>query len=322
MEQLSVIVESLCLQGTGNLAVSFVPDSANTLLPAWEAGAHIDVHLAPGLIRQYSLTGSCNDRRRYEICVAHDTASRGGSRYVHQQLRPGDRLTLSAPRNLFALQPAKRVLLIAAGIGITPLYAMALQLEQQGIAFSLHYYCRHAQQAAYQSVLSAPWQYGECHLWLSEEGNSPRHHQPAELAQPDTDTLIYLCGPQAFMQHQRESARALGWTDEAIYTEAFKPPVASREVGDDETFIITLASTGQQWPVSAQQTIAQVLVEQGVSIPLSCEMGMCGACLTNVILGEVDHRDTVQSEQEKSGAQQQVALCCSRSRSEVLVLDL
>ncbi|PIJ46952.1 PDR/VanB family oxidoreductase [Tatumella sp. OPLPL6] len=322
MEQLSVIVESLCLQGTGNLAVSFVPDTANTLLPAWEAGAHIDVHLAPGLIRQYSLTGSYNDRRRYEICVAYDTASRGGSRYVHQQLRPGDRLTLSAPRNLFALQPAKRVLLIAAGIGITPLYAMALQLEQQGIAFSLHYYCRHAQQAAYQSVLSAPWQYGKCHLWFSEEGNSPRHHQPAELAQPDTDTLIYLCGPEAFMQHQRESARALGWADEAIYTEAFKPPVASREVGDDETFIITLASTGQQWPVSSQQTIAQVLLEQGVSIPLSCEMGMCGACLTNVISGEVDHRDTVQSEQEKSGTQQQVALCCSRSRSEVLVLDL
>jgi len=322
MEQLSVIVESLCLQGTGNLAVSFVPDTTNTLLPAWEPGAHIDVHLAPGLIRQYSLTGSCNDRRRYEICVAHDAASRGGSRYVHQQLRPGDRLTLSAPRNLFALQPAKRVLLIAAGIGITPLYAMALQLEQQGIAFTLHYYCRYAQQAAYQSVLSAPWQYGECHLWLSEEGNSPRHHQPAELAQPDTDTLIYLCGPEAFMQHQRESARALGWADEAIYSEAFKPPVASCEAGDDETFIITLASTGQQWPVSAQQTIAQVLLEQGVSIPLSCEMGMCGACLTNVISGEVDHRDTVQSEQEKSGPQQQVALCCSRSRSEVLVLDL
>jgi len=170
--------------------------------------------------------------------------------------------------------------------------------------------------------LSAPWQYGKCHLWLSEEGNSPRHHQPAELVQPDTGTLIYLCGPEAFMQHQRESARALGWADEAIYTEAFKPSVASREVGDDETFIITLASTGQQWPVSSQQTIGQVLVEHGVSIPLSCEMGMCGACLTNVVSGEIDHRDTVQSAQEKSGAQQQVALCCSRSRSEVLVLDL
>ncbi|WP_241604011.1 PDR/VanB family oxidoreductase [Rosenbergiella nectarea] len=322
MEQLSVIVESLCLQGTGNLAVSFVSDSPNTLLPAWEAGAHIDVHLAPGLIRQYSLTGSSGDRRRYEICVAHDAASRGGSRYVHQQLRPGDRLTLSTPRNLFALQHAKRVLLIAAGIGITPLYAMALQLEQQGIAFTLHYYCRHAQQAAYQSALSAPWQYGECHLWLSEEGNSPRHHLAAELTHPDTDTLIYLCGPEAFMQHQREAALARGWAAAAIYTEAFKPAVASSEVSDDESFIITLASTGQQWPVSPQQTIAQVLIEQGVSIPLSCEMGMCGACLTNVVSGEVDHRDTVQSEQEKSGAQQQVALCCSRSRSEVLVLDL
>lgn len=322
MEQLSVIVESLCLQGTGNLAVSFVPDSPNTLLPAWQAGAHIDVHLAPGLIRQYSLTGSSNDRRRYEICVAHDAASRGGSRYVHQQLRPGDRVTLSTPRNLFALQPAKRVLLIAAGIGITPLYAMALTLEQQGVAFTLHYYCRHAPQAAYQSVLAAPWQHGQCHLWLSEEGNSPRQHLAPELMEPESDTLIYLCGPEAFMQHQREAALAKGWSAEAIYTEAFKPTVTTRESGDDETFIITLASTGQQWPVSAEQSIAQVLLEQGVSVPLSCEMGMCGACLTNVISGEVDHRDTVQSEQEKGGSQQQIALCCSRSRSEVLVLDL
>ena len=322
MEQLAVIVESLCLQGTGNLAVRFISDSPATPLPAWEAGAHIDVHLAPGLVRQYSLTGCSTDRRHYEICVAQDAASRGGSRYVHQQLRPGDRLTLSPPRNLFALRPAKRVLLIAAGIGITPLYAMALQLEQQGIAFSLHYYCRHAQQAAYQSMLSASWQYGDCHLWLSEEGNSPRHHLAPELAKPEADTLIYLCGPEAFMQHQRECAQAAGWSTESIHTEAFKPLTACREVADDDTFIITLASTGQQWPVSAQQTIAQVLLQQGVSIPLSCEMGMCGACLTNVVSGEVDHRDTVQSEQEKSGERQQVALCCSRSRSEVLVLDL
>ncbi|WP_241570065.1 PDR/VanB family oxidoreductase [Rosenbergiella collisarenosi] len=322
MQQLSVIVESLCLQGSGNLAVSLMAEAPNSELPLWEAGAHIDIQLAPGLTRQYSLTGSNRDRHRYHICVAFDTASRGGSRFVHQQLRPGDRLLISPPRNLFALQPAKRVVLIAAGIGITPLYAMALQLEQQGVAFTLHYYCRQAHQVAYLSALSTPWQQGECHLWLSEQGNSPRQHIACDLTQPAPDTLIYLCGPEGFMQQQRECAIAYGWPAEAVFTEAFKPASTPRQAGADESFMVTLASTGQQWPVAPTQTIAQVLLEQGVAIPLSCEMGMCGACLTGVVAGEVDHRDTVQSEQEKCGPSQQVALCCSRSRSEVLVLDL
>ncbi|WP_241609569.1 PDR/VanB family oxidoreductase [Rosenbergiella australiborealis] len=322
MEQLSVIVESLCLQGTGNLAVSLQRPTPGEPLPEWQAGAHIDVHLAPGLIRQYSLTGSDEDRHRYHICVALDAASRGGSRYIHQQLRPGDRLTISPPRNLFALQPAKRVVLIAAGIGITPLYAMALQLEKQGIAFTLHYYCRRAEQAAYRQALSGDWHYGRCHLWYSDKGNSPRQHIAADVTEPQDDTLIYLCGPEGFMQHQQAVALAYGWPAQAIYTEAFKPAALTEQSGDKGSFMITLASTGQQWPVAPSQTIAEVLIEQGVSVPLSCEMGMCGACLTGVTAGVVDHRDTVQSEEEKTAARQQIALCCSRSHSDVLVLDL
>ena len=322
MQQISVIVESLCLQGVGNLAVTLVPEDPASDLPTWQAGAHIDIHLAPGLVRQYSLTGSPQERHRYQVCIAHDRASRGGSRYVHQQLRPGDRLLISPPRNLFTLHPAKRVILLAAGIGITPLYAMALQLEQQGIAFSLHYYCRRADQVAYRQALTANWQHGKCHLWLSEQGHSPRQHRIDELAHPSADSLIYLCGPLGFMQQQRDTARALGWPEERLFSEAFAPQASTRNGGDEDTFIITLASSGQQWPVGPQQTIAQVLLEQGVSIPLSCEMGICGACLTGVVAGEVDHRDTVQTEGEKQAATQQIALCCSRSRSEVLVLDL
>ncbi len=321
MTTLTAIVESIGLQGRRNLAVTLISATGEPL-PVWQPGAHIDLHLAPGLIRPYSLTGDSRDRERYHICVARDHASRGGSRYIHEQLRPGQQLTLSMPRNHFPLHPAPRVILVAGGIGITPLYAMALHLEQQATPFSLHYYCQHAEDTAYRHSLSAGWKAGDVHLWSSANGVSPRQHIAPELQTPHSETLIYLCGPAEFMQHQKQQILAYGWPESAIYTEAFKPTVASAQVLSDDTFTIELASSGQQWRVPAEKSIAQVLIENGVDIPLSCEMGMCGACLTPVCAGEVDHRDTVQSESEKGAAPQQIALCCSRSFSEVLILDL
>lgn len=137
---LSVIVDGLWRQGNKSLAVRLVAENGEAL-PEWQPGAHIDLHLPCGVIRQYSLTGPCGSEG-YLICVGRETASRGGSRYIHETLRPGQTLLISAPRNLFALQKAERVLLLAAGIGITPLYAMALQLEAAGTPFTLHYLCQ------------------------------------------------------------------------------------------------------------------------------------------------------------------------------------
>lgn len=321
MNTLQVIVDGIFRQGSNNLAVSLVAANGEPL-PAWQPGAHIDLHLANGLIRQYSLTGPAAGGDRYLICVARESASRGGSRYVHDSLRPGQTLTISAPRNVFALAEASQVVLLAAGIGITPLYAMAEQLEACGTPFVLHYYAKQRENVAFVRELSRSFRHGNCHIWYSSEGRSAREHLPPELAAPAPGSRLYLCGPAGFMQHIRERATAQGWQAENIHSEAFAPVAAPATATDDESFTVTLASSGESWPVPANKTIACVLLDNGVSVPLSCEMGMCGACLTPVLEGEADHRDTVQSDSEKSAPQQQIALCCSRSHSRNLVIDL
>ncbi|MGX5098464.1 PDR/VanB family oxidoreductase [Enterobacter cloacae] len=310
---LNVIVDGLWREGDKSLAVRLVAENGEAL-PAWQPGAHIDVHLPCGVVRQYSLTGACGDES-YLICVGREAVSRGGSRYVHETLRPGQTLTISTPRNLFPLGQAERVLLLAAGIGITPLYAMALQLKAAGTPFTLHYYVRNRESAAFARELS---QCGDCILHTTSPRSTLVEHLPA----PEAGLHAWVCGPAGFMEKVRNVAAAKGWDDSHIHSEAFQPaaPVRGGEAG--EIFTVKLASTGERWPVPADKTIAQVLQENGVDVPLSCEMGICGACLTPVIDGVVDHRDSVQSDAEKSAAGQQVALCCSRSHSGELVIAL
>ncbi|MDF7651247.1 PDR/VanB family oxidoreductase [Erwiniaceae bacterium L1_54_3] len=318
--ELQVVVDGLHRQGRHNLSVSLVAENGQPL-PAWQPGAHIDVHLRDGLVRQYSLTGNSNERNRYQICIARDKQSRGGSRYVHDVMRPGQIVGISAPRNLFPLQPAGKVILMAAGIGITPLYAMAEALEAASVPFVLHYYVKQRGDEAFLPQLSKAFAHGFCEIWYSSEGHSPRSHVPAELLECAVDTHLYLCGPQGFMTHVEQQANARGWDSAHIHTEAFKP-VAPAVEESEAGFTVTIARTGQQCTIPADQTIARVLLENGVDVPLSCEMGMCGACLTRVTEGEIDHRDTVQSDAEKSAAEQYIALCCSRNKSRNLVIDL
>lgn len=310
---LSVIVDGLWREGDKSLAVRLVAEDGSAL-PTWQPGAHIDVHLPCGVVRQYSLTGTCEEES-YLICVGRETASRGGSRYVHETLRPGQKLMISAPRNLFPLQQAERVLLLAAGIGITPLYAMALQLKATGTPFTLHYYVRNRESAAFARELS---QCGECIIHTA----SPRTALAEHIPVPEAGLRAWACGPAGFMEKVREVATAKGWDDAHIHSEAFQPATSVTSGVAGEIFTVKLASTGERWPVPADKTIAHVLQANGVDVPLSCEMGICGACLTPVIDGVVDHRDSVQSEAEKSATDQQVALCCSRSHSRELVIAL
>lgn len=321
MSTITVVVDGLSRQGRHAVALSLVREDGEPL-PRWEAGAHIDVQLGNGLTRQYSLTGSPARQDRYLIGVGLAAESRGGSRYIHQQLRLGQRLTISHPRNLFPLVAASRVVLIAAGIGLTPLLAMAQQLEKDGVAFSLHYYVKQRQDAAFARHLLQPFRHGYGEILCSDEGHSPRHALPEALHAPEPDARLYLCGPHGFMTHLQQQAQTLGWPADRIHTEAFAAAAPPPAQSSDESFIVTLASSGASWPVPADKTIARVLLDNGVDVPLSCEMGLCGACLTPVLAGEADHRDTVQSEAEKSASHQQIALCCSRSRSKALVIDL
>ncbi|QGU85864.1 PDR/VanB family oxidoreductase [Erwinia sorbitola] len=320
MQTIEVIVDALSRQGSKNIALTLVSADGGPL-PSWQAGAHVDLHLAGGLVRQYSLAGDPQQRDSYLLCVKREAASRGGSRFVHEQLRLGQRLTLSVPRNIFSLQPAEHSVLMAGGIGITPLLAMAEQLDASGQSFELHYYVKTQADVAFRTRLHQGFRHGSCTLWSGCEGHSPRRDLPPVLHQPEGKRL-YLCGPAAFMAHGEAEAINRGWSADRIHSEAFSAVAIPASAESAEGFTVTLSSSGNSYFVPPEKSIAVVLLEHQVAVPLSCEMGICGACLTPVLSGEVDHRDTVQSQAEKSCSDQQIALCCSRSRTPELVIAL
>lgn len=319
---LKVVVDGLWREGDRSLAIRLLAQDGKPL-PGWLPGAHIDVHLPCGIIRQYSLTGPHGEAGAgaYLLCVSRESASRGGSRYIHETLRPGQTLLISPPRNLFTLQPARRVTLLAAGIGITPLYTMALHLAAAGTPFELHYYVKRRENAAFVGEMAKTFSHSSWVVHCSDEGQSPRASLADTLGDAHAGHHLYLCGPSGFMATARRIAAEKNWPEAQVHSEAFQPLKAAASEHQD-TFTVTLASSGETWPVPGDKTIAQVLQENGVAVPLSCEMGMCGACLTPLMAGQADHRDTVQSEAEKSAAVQQIALCCSRSHSANLLIDL
>lgn len=335
MATLRVTVDALIAQGKGNLAVRLVDVNAQPL-PPFEAGAHIDVHLPNGVVRQYSIASAPTIRDYYLLCIRKEEASRGGSSYIHQQLRVGDVLTVSQPRNIFALVPAQHYVLMAGGIGITPLLAMAENLEMNGTSFELHYYVRHREQAAFVKRLSQGFDHGTVYVYSSYEGQSPRMFLPPVMGQPGVvddpaagsmaSKRLYLCGSNGFMQHVSDTARSRGWDAAVIHKEAFAPAntvaASTENASEDATFEVALTSRQQIFVVPHGKSIASVLMDAGVDVPLSCEMGICGACLTPVTEGQVDHRDSVQSDAEKTAVRQHIALCCSRSCSPRLTLDL
>ncbi|HBZ3631975.1 TPA: molybdenum cofactor-independent xanthine hydroxylase subunit HpxE, partial [Klebsiella quasipneumoniae] len=190
---LPVVVDGLWRQGAKNLAVRLVSADGQPL-PAWTPGAHIDLHLPCGLIRQYSLTGSPAGRDHYLLCVAREAQSRGGSRYIHDTLRPGQPLLISAPRNHFPLRGGGHVVLLAAGIGITPLLAMAHARAASGASFTLHYYVSRAQEAAFATEIASQLTGGTCLIHCSADGQSPRLRLAQDLGAPDADTRVYFCG--------------------------------------------------------------------------------------------------------------------------------
>lgn len=239
-----VVVDGLWRQGAKNLAVRLVSAEGQPL-PAWTPGAHIDLHLPCGLIRQYSLTGSPAERDHYLLCIAREAQSRGGSGYVHDTLRPGQPLMISAPRNHFPLHEGGHVVLLAAGIGITPLLAMAHARAASGASFTLHYYVSRAQEAAFATEIARQLTGGICQIHCSDEGQSPRQRLAQDLGAPDADTRVYFCGPPGFMARVRDTARGAGWEEAQLHSEAFQPPAPTAASAADGTFTITLASTGE-----------------------------------------------------------------------------
>lgn len=291
-------------------------------LPAFSAGAHIDVQTPGGPVRQYSLCNDPAERERYVIAVARGPASRGGSAAMHDAPGSGDLLRISEPRNRFALAPhARSTLLVAGGIGITPLLAMARQLAAQGSPFELHYCTKSRDRTAFHDELhTAPFA-SSVHLHFSqpEGGGGGRADFAALLANAAPGTHLYVCGPKPFMDSVLAQARAAGWPEDRLHCEFFANDATPSD--GDRPFHVRLASCGLVVEVPAGQSVTQTLETQGIRIPVSCGEGICGTCVTRVLDGIPDHRDLYFGAVEHA-ANDRFTPCCSRAKSPLLVLDL
>jgi vanillate O-demethylase ferredoxin subunit len=294
-------------------------------LPPFSAGAHVDVHLPGGLVRQYSLCNNPAEAGRYVLGVLREPASRGGSVAVHERLSEGDELLISPPRNLFPLaEAASGHLLLAGGIGLTPLLAMAETLAARGEPFALHVAARHAGRVAFRERLQKGPLAAHTQLHLDDGPPAQRLDLPVVLAAPAAGQHLYVCGPAGFIAAVLDTARAQGWPEAQLHCEHFgAAPAAPGAPGSagDRPFELRLARSQRVVPVSAVQTAAQALNAAGIFVPTSCEQGICGTCLTRVLEGECEHRDQYLEPGEQA-ANDQFLPCCSRARGAALVLDL
>jgi vanillate O-demethylase ferredoxin subunit len=288
-------------------------------LPAFTAGAHIDVHLPGGTTRQYSLCNDPQETQRYCLGVLRDPASRGGSEAMHA-LEEGSGLEISAPKNHFPLAAdAQRSLLLAGGIGITPILAMAQQLAASRKPFDMHYCTRSQERTAFVERIRGSAFARDVHFHFDDGGSVQALSLPDLLAEPQPGVHLYVCGPKGFMDAVLGTARASGWPEAQLHYEFFSAQVVHS--ADDAGFDVRLASSGKVIHIAAEQTVIQALALAGVEVPFSCEQGVCGTCLTRVIEGVPDHKDLYLTPEEQA-ANDQFTPCCSRSKSPVLVLDL
>lgn len=314
---LNVIVRKREIQGA-DVVVLDLGRVDGLPLPAFEAGAHVDIHVAPGLVRQYSLCSDPADATIYRLGVLKDPASRGGSVGVHEVLHEGREVQISAPRNLFPLAvDAKRTILLGGGIGITPMIAMAYALHQQGADFELHYCGRSRSHSAFLADLAkAPFS-ARVTTHFDDEDPAQRLDLAAVLGRGAAGTHMYTCGPSGFMDWVIGGARQQGYAEDHIHKEYFQVEVDASGGG----FEVVAARSNKTAQVAEGQTILEALAQVGIKIEISCEQGVCGTCLCEVLEGEPDHRDVYLTDEEKA-ANDQMLVCCSRSRSNKLVLDI
>lgn len=283
-------------------------------LPAAEPGAHIDVILPNGKQRQYSLTVCEPDPERYFIGVKRDPASRGGSSYMHDEVKAGQTFKIRPPSNHFPLvENAPHVALIAGGIGITPIYCMVQRLAALGRSFELHYSCRSRADMAFREELE---KFTEAHLHFDDESGGKFLDIPAIVAAVPKDAHLYCCGPLPMLK-AFETATA-DWPRAQIHVEYFAPKQEPAKAGG---FVVELAKSGQEFVIPEGKTILQVLLDAGLYVDYSCELGICGLCQTPLLSGRPEHRDAFLTDEQKA-ANDTVMICCAGALSERLVLDL
>jgi ferredoxin-NADP reductase len=283
-------------------------------LPPWTPGAHIDLLLAPDLERQFSLCSDPADRGRWRIAVLRETPGRGGSAHVHDRLSVGDRVRARGPRNHFPLEPAEEYLFIAGGIGITPLLPMIAQATRDGIEWRLAYGGRRTSSMAFLDELAGAGD--RVALWPQDERGLI--DLEGLLVEPRPGCRIYCCGPEPLL----EAVDGLvgGWPAHSLQTERFSPKAHALE-GPATGFVVRLDYSDIEVTVGPDQSIVDVVEAAGIDVVTSCREGTCGTCETTVLDGLPDHRDSILSDEEHA-ANDTMMICCSRSFSPVLVLDL
>lgn len=298
-----------------------VPEGGNAL-PAFDAGSHLDLHLPSGAIRQYSISNDPAETNRYVVGILRDEGGRGGSKEVHDILRVGDELLVSGPRNHFHLdENAKKVILLAGGIGITPLKSMAHRLKTLQVPFELHYCARAIENIAFTEDLECLANGGLVQLHL--DGGQPE--QGLNISEfingLEAGSDLYYCGPIGFMRACADAAKDR--SDIGVYFEHFKVPdkglvnVAPQETSGG--LFLQIQSTGKKIPLTRGDSLIDILSKSGVEISTSCQSGLCGTCKTRYISGEVEHGDCILSESEHK---EYLTPCISYVKSGTLVLDL
>jgi reductive dehalogenase len=276
-------------------------------LPAWEAGAHLDVVVAPEFLRQYSMSGDPADRSVYQIGVLREDQGRGGSKLLHRIFTEGRKVFISRPINHFPLdETAEKSFLMGGGIGITPLIAMGHRLHAIGRDFVMHYSVKSRAAAGYLDDLAAfPWA-DRVHLHVSDEGT--RADLDAILSGWQQGWHLYTCGPDRYMKSVIEAAERQGWPEEAVHLEYFSVPEQPDYV--NHPFTLRLARSGREIEVPADKTATDALAEHGIHIDVKCADGLCGVCKERLLSGEVEHRDFVLSKAQRA---ESIILCQSRA---------
>ena len=297
--------------------VSIKLESIDGQLPTFQPGAHIDLHLQNGLVRQYSLVNGPGETNFYRIGVKLEEPSAGGSSYIHDNLRVGDVLACSTPRNNFPLRrDSIKTIFIAGGIGLTPLLAMSQALDVMGLDYEFHYFVQNDKHIAFSSVLNKLKNKAFIHEGLSPDSTVKKINDV--LKSPKNSMNLYVCGPGPMLEATRQIAAELNWPNNSIHFEYFKN---SNEIDDSSSFEIELARSALSLNVPTGKSILEVLRENGVDLPSSCEQGACGTCKVGVIKGSIDHQDVYLNEGERSEGDVMMT-CVSRSLSKSLILDI
>ncbi|RQZ10224.1 flavodoxin reductase [Burkholderia sp. Bp9031] len=315
--RLEVRVAAKTVEADGVCAFELVGQKGEKL-PSFTAGSHIDVYVG-GFVRQYSLCGDSRDRRRYLIAVLCAPESRGASVAMHERVEVGDLLEIGVPRNHFALdESAPGSLLLAGGIGITPILGMAERLAQRGADFEMHYCARSRSRAAFLERLARSSFARRVTYHFSDECSGTRLDIDHVVERQPAGTHLYVCGPERFTDAVLDAARRHGWTEERLHSERFA--AQAKQPAMTHAFDVRVLSTGKMYRVAEHMSITTALAGHDIEIPMSCEQGICGTCVTRVVSGEVEHLDSVLTEVQRENGY--FTPCCSRAKGECLVLDI